>query len=95
MKLLRKVMTALEDYHKKYPKDTLNLKMAKEKAKFCSQNMGKRELLTPMYPEGGRRHVYLGLEAPSAAENGGSAKNRVTHTVTVLPFFFWQKQKKY
>ena len=49
--------------------------------------MGKRELLTPMYPEGGRRHVYLGLEAPSAAEYGGSAKNRVTHTVTILPFF--------
>ena len=45
------------------------------------------ELLTPMYPEGGRRHVYLGLEAPSAAEYGGSAKNRVTHTVTILPFF--------
>ena len=43
----------LEEYHKKYPKDTLILKMAKEKAKYCSQNMGKRELLTPMYPEGG------------------------------------------
>ena len=56
----------------------------------------EQKRIVDAYVSGGRRHVYLGLEAPSAAENGGSAKNRVTHTVTVLPFFlFWQKQRKY
>ena len=48
----------------------------------------EQKRIVDAYVSGGRRHVYLGLEAPSAAENGGSAKNRVTHTVTVIPFFF-------
>ena len=51
MKMLRKVIIALEEYHKKYPKDTLILKVAKEKANCWCQNMSKRELLTPMYQQ--------------------------------------------
>ena len=58
----------------------------KRESEVLQPKYGQKRIVDA-YVSGGRRHVYLGLEAPSAAENGGSAKNRVTHTVTVLPFF--------
>ena len=95
MKMLRKVIIALEEYHKKYPKDTLILKVAKEKANCWCQNMGKRELLTPMYPEGGRRHVYLvrprGAERCRKRGFGQESSDSYCNSITI----FWLKQRKY